>query len=349
MTKDRSDAIVNYRCPLHVRFALLVIFAIAFLCILGVVTDQSFPALDKNNYVFLRIVGVIAIFALLVQSVRWIWLAYCSQHIKSWWNLGIKTDEPSWHDVLKMTAGECTYDPISYGRPSRDPTWFTDCGYTAMLITVFGVTIELVTVLWRNKILNIFLSEAANTKKIETVSAGQLLNFSQNLTAFLALTAAIASIYFTYRQLQAKVKADSRQAWIDKLRANIATFVALVDRQHYHTRRNKAELTTRRIEMEMLLNPSEKDHRLLMYLTIKLAFFDSGNRDFLSIQDVRNIIREIQKDPEYKWSEWKRILAPIPPKDSFIHEMKYSDLIGYTIRLSHVVLKREWERVKSTR
>jgi len=31
------------------------------------------------------------------------------------------------------------------------------------------------------------------------------------------------------------------------------------------------------------------------------------------------------------------------------HDKAFSDLVGYTMRLAHVALRREWQRVKATR
>jgi hypothetical protein len=181
------------------------------------------------------------------------------------------------------------------------------------------------------------------------------LQLSANLTAFLALIAAAISIYFTHRQLQAKVKADSRQAWIDKLRAHIAGFIALTDAVEElpdgDARQNaQLDLTGRRIEMELMLNPSEKDHRLLMYLSLRLAFFDAGERAFNRVHDVRNIKKAIRADSAgHDEATWAPLLGAIPGKRATQREATRSDLVGYTMRLAHVVLKRKWERVKATR
>ena len=131
--------------------------------------------------------------------------------------------------------------------------------------------------------LPFFLTDYADTLKPEIkVGANVVMNLSANLTAFLALLAAAVSIYFTHRQLQAKVKADSRQAWIDKLRARIARTISLADMVRYANDKSCSDdihqkMFESRLEMELMLNPSEKDHRMLMFLVQKLTLF--GDKD----------------------------------------------------------------------
>ena len=50
-----------------------------------------------------------------------------------------------------------------------------------------------------------------------------------NPTAYLALLAAVVTIIFTYYQLRAKVRADSRQQWIIRARELVGQVVALTD------------------------------------------------------------------------------------------------------------------------
>ena len=193
-----------------------------------------------------------------------------------------------------------------------------------------------------------------DTNKLTSKPADVNLNLNGNLTALLALVAAAVSIVFTHQQLQAKVKADSRQAWISTLRANIARFTALADTVHTkptsRSTRNEQELTTRRLEMELMLNPSEKDHRLLMYLSLKIAFFD-GPAGFQQVDDVKNLEAAIKISVGYVEADWQPLLKSLPTRktDESAVRQQYSDLIGYTMRLAHVVLKREWEQVKATR
>jgi hypothetical protein len=314
------------------------------LAVLIIVTGTSVSVgPDGSLPLLVWLVGVIATVLLLGLSLSGIRRSYRGHYLKSWWNLGNKAEEPSWPDVLAMTAGEIDIDPIAYVRTPRATTFFAEGLTFVAVVTTLCIFLEMLSLLSLKTVMDLFKTEI-----------GKIIDFGQNLTAYLALVAAIATIYFAHRQLQAKVKADSRQAWIDKLRGNIARFIALVDTVHYephsasHSKRRE-KITACRIELEMMLNPSEKDHRLLMYLTIKLALFEYHDSDLMEIQDVDNIVKVIEAQVGSDREKWSSILAPIPPENDLDREAIYGRLIGYTIRLSHVVLKREWERVKATR
>ncbi|WP_157132697.1 hypothetical protein [Novosphingobium nitrogenifigens] len=320
------------------RFNVLVIFSIFAVTIFGIMIKQPpvWPSFTEFGY--FKLIGIIIIFISYGSLTGWIRLIYVQIFTTSWWNLSSKIDDPTWRDVLDMTLGELKCDPISYVNKSRKPSIGIDLIVVFALIATFSAAFETQALLSTKRIVALF-----NT----TAMAG--LKFADNLTAFLALVAAIASIYFTHRQLQAKVKADSRQAWIEKLRGNIARFVALADVAFQYPHKDRMELTFCRMEMELMLNPSEKDHRLLMYLTIKLAFFNWSNADFMKVDDVKNLLKELEPHRSNAVEQWSEILSPIPNIFDRTREDQYGKLIGYVMRLSHVVLKREWERVKATR
>ncbi len=261
-----------------------------------------------------------------------------------------------------MTIGELQEDPVVFVAEER--AHLSTLRSVAAYVILSGLLIEAIT----------FVASGPIIPRMVPKESTDTDGFSANLTALLALIAAVTSIYFTYRQLQAKVRASSRQAWIDKLRSHIARFIALADSAHSSVRNracshDPSEFTTCRIEMELMLNPSEKDHRLLMYLGLRLAFFRLGESKFQSIHDVRNIrkaigivettpcekhkeIDEICEDcKKFKhWESWEPLFKKIPSRAAHAeYKSEYSDLIGYTLRLTHVLLKREWEQVKATK
>lgn len=97
------------------------------------------------------------------------------------------------------------------------------------------------------------------------------------------------------------------------------------------------QLNPLRLELELMLNPSEKDHRLLLYL---IQSFSAWRTPRIVPQDARILIASIEsgtRDPALR-PKWKKI----------IETQDRADLVSYILRLSHVVLKREWERVKHT-
>ena len=111
-----------------------------------------------------------------------------------------------------------------------------------------------------------------------------------------------------------------------------------------------------------MLNPSEKDHRLLLHLIQRFA---SRGRNPGAIQDAKILRRSIAESlspdgprPNRGWDD----LADSGERDDLASDvLRASDWnpiinaegreaqVSYILRLSHVVLKREWERVKHTR
>lgn len=323
--------------------------AAVLLAVYGVVTDRVPAHWDMREEVFLRLAILVALGAGAFSAARLVWDA-ASRAKGGWWNIGGRLDAPSWEDVRRMTLGAETDDPLVVEPFGDGVVGFAKA--VAAYLVLGCVAIEALSIVVAGPILPRLLTVSPASAPVPERVAGVSLELSANLTALLALTAAAVSIYFTHRQLQAKVKADSRQAWIVKLRARIADFVALAGTIHGDDQvsERQNDLNRRRLEMELMLNPSEKDHRLLMYLSLRMAFFGGGERRFAEIHDVRNVRAVIAADEGYDEDAWRPLLGPIPSGVSKETQDKaFSDLVGYAMRLAHVVLKREWERVKATR
>lgn len=323
--------------------------AAALLIVYGIVTKRVFVRWDTQEEVFLRLAMLLALSAGAVLVARHVWDS-ASMVKANWWNIGGKLDDPTWEDVRRMTIGAEADDPLVVRPIGSGSAGFIRAA--AVYVILGCILIEAVSVVVVGPILPRLLTSHAASVARSAGTTGVSLELSANLTALLALAAAAVSIYFTHRQLQAKVKADSRQAWIVKLRARIADFIALAGTIHENGAgsRRQNDLNRRRLEMELMLNPSEKDHRLLMYLSLRMAFFEGGEQRFAEVHDVRNIRAAIEGSDQYNEEAWRPLLGPVPeklPEDG--HDKAFSDLVGYTMRLAHVVLKREWQRVKATR
>lgn len=170
---------------------------------------------------------------------------------------------------------------------------------------------------------------------------GTLISPNQNLTAYLALVAASISIVFTYVQLRAKVRADNRQAWINRARTHLRVVTSLGSLHSYADESEAGKLWRRfaplRLELELMLNPSEKDHRLLSFLLYELAVFREPIETREQIADSERLKRVVKRKTGESFDSW------LPNSQVPVQ------LITYILRLAHVVLKREWERVKHTR
>jgi hypothetical protein len=153
------------------------------------------------------------------------------------------------------------------------------------------------------------------------------------LLAVVAAVLALAGVLYTIR---AKVRSENRQKWIDQGRGNLAVvinYAGYKNEYQAHAKRYWADplrydlskgapplypdANLARLTLELLFNPSEKDHRTLSTLLRLLCGFDP-----------------IQIDAE--------VTKHLPCLSSVNHD----SLIIYTIRLSNAMLKREWELIK---
>jgi hypothetical protein len=160
------------------------------------------------------------------------------------------------------------------------------------------------------------------------------------LEKLLAAVAAVLALVGVLYTIRAKVRSENRQKWIDEVRKNLAIVInyagyknALYDSSHVQTgatglqRFNIAappylypEANLARLTLELLINPSEKDHRTLSTLLRLLCEYEPIEID-----------REVTKELPFL------VTTPKP---------NHRTLITWTIRLSNAMLKREWELVK---
>jgi hypothetical protein len=146
---------------------------------------------------------------------------------------------------------------------------------------------------------------------------------------YAAIGAAIASGIFalvkvSYDQ-RLKARSQNRQEWINELRNTIATLIENLPLpgDRLEVRRGKAKEYFRlHGKLELLINPHEKVHRALMAM-IRHAY----GHNKVAIDDIpREQLQLGEIDPSKK--------------------AHFGDLKSRIVRLSNVMLKREWERVK---
>ena len=149
------------------------------------------------------------------------------------------------------------------------------------------------------------------------------------VSAITALVAVIigplVSIFVAKNQINASVVSSNRQAWINRLRDELATLAAIV--HHLPSAHANGSVSTddaiaeygRFVEkfqvIKLLINPKENDHQELVRL----------------IESADN-----------------KIMTSINDKKAEASEVEAAQLAGQLIvTQSQVVLKREWERVKN--
>lgn len=307
--------------------------------------QNAFWALSENQHYRLLRLALLAIFiAAICTGIAHLcaWLA--RRIFTHWWDPASKPDGPlNWAQVLALTSTDNSFDPIHYRRQVR---W----GYLLRLtpaIVVIGLAGFFVTLIVVDFILHprvpLLLHAGTTENHVESpASIAHMLNVSGNLTAYLALLASLVTIAFTYHQLRAKVRADNRKKWIETLRKKLSFVISILIKISYSKNKKTKtalirEMDKARMELEMLLNPAERDHRILLYLIHQPIFIEP-----LKVADYANVHNDLCNlfliDPRIEEMRTK-LVGTIPLRDR----------ISHILRLSHVVLKREWERVKHTR
>lgn len=307
----------------------------------------AFAAPGANpHYYLLRAALSLSYVLLSLYLARQVYTWFQERHLTEWWdptNQG--SDAPlSWQQVMLLTSNETLSDPIKHVSKIRLRVSLFHAGVASLGFSVFfSISILFFDFMLRARVPTIFSNGSVTENGPSSASIAQVLNVSGNLTAYLALLASAVTVFFTFSKLRAKVRADSRQEWIIQLRRKLSAVIAKLIK-HDQAKQGDNEdtillnMNKDRMELELMLNPSERDHRLLLFLIHGCIF-----KNPIEIADYKIVHEELSN-----------IEFPHPAAEALRRELTTSPLalgrrISYILRLSHVVLKREWERVKHTR
>lgn len=267
-----------------------------------------------------------------------------------WWTINNtnRSNAPDWDAILYMLFNkEC--DPLKFDRPPRGIN-IDFCKLSLILL----ITISLGS-LYGFAFYYISSEQLPSFLMIKNQEKPGELN--DNLPAFLALIASAIGVIFTYQQLRAKVRADSRQAWNDKVAELLANVLSTIGLLIGHTKSQDAEeklhdeLTRSRTHLELLLNPSEKDHRLIMFLIRIMAIpKDKLDHDMVTQKDITNAINNkniaIGKGRN-NFEIFEKIVRDTPYKN--LSKKENGLIISLIFKLGAAIRKREWERIRHTR
>jgi hypothetical protein len=312
---------------------------------LGLLTSHEGPGVeDKFGSGAWRLVGAALLVWLALALGRRLADTFQRACFTSWWDPAEVPDgDLNWENLKRLV--EPDEDPMVNRGSLRAATTLTFLCRLVVILWLMFLCGRVAAASLAHPALPVFLKLSGNDR----IPADALVNLSGNLTAFLALTAAVASIWFANSQLRSKVRADNRQEWLANARTLLGEVVALA-REHAvadgSARASINELLDpKRLRFELMLNPREKDHRLLMHLLRRLAFLHEPDRAeaadggaFLQVIGEHGVVSESDANGPRE-SKWKRVVDCKEP----------AQLTTYVMRLGHVVLKREWERVKATR
>ena len=157
-----------------------------------------------------------------------------------------------------------------------------------------------------------------------------------------ALIALCGVLYGHHVTIRAKVASENRQKWVDNVRdtlAHVLNYLNNVDKEVFHS---QSDANRYRIKLELLLNPSEKDHRTLSTL-LRIGY---------GIQDLEKTIDQevLSKLRGVRYLFWRLKQEKRRNKSyKILRQKDHNLLISYIVRLSNAMLKREWEIVKKGR
>lgn len=241
----------------------------------------------------------------------YIWLSsmWKAFYLTTWFRPEKKayTNKPTWNDVRNIILS----DPLKEEHEGhfRGVEHSVFLGHAASILVVLGL-IGAITG---------GLIHADLIKAIKDIS-------TEKITAIGVMLGVGITLYTAFRQIVAKVRSENRQKWINEVRAAIATVTGFITANM--VTKDEEDLIVYEqsmMKLELLLNPLEKDHRALGYILRKVYgcpiydvdkfISERAELDFLREMDARNI-DDLNK------------------------------MVGYVIKLSNAILKREWERVK---
>lgn len=304
--------------------------------------EQTIVLVIKTLTISLIAIGIIYIIFCLGQQ--------CWKLTKTKWFApdGIK----SWHSVDLVIKG----DPLELTQttfPAKHRKIQTFWALPRMFTSSLMITLLLFLLFY-------LLSDFPNpTKKI--AEAATILLKDKDSTLFYVLGGTASALAFLL-QFRANLRSRNRQDWLERVRESLSETINHIPTDEDRNNNFKAfcrpdetkiigskspvDGQSHRIKLELLINPSEKDHRALSTL-VRIAYGisdpnelrnwwdpDNNNQADSSYRHVLDVDKNVYKNVD-------AIRTLVTPET----DQKY--LITLIIRLSNAILKREWERVKT--
>ena len=165
-----------------------------------------------------------------------------------------------------------------------------------------------------------------------------------------------------FYNMRLQARTTHRIEWIDEMRKTITNLLEILtcygsDQRKIKINREenkiKAKYKKNMFRLELLINPSEKEHRALLALIRRGSIFTKGQKWGGLIKGIDNCV--LCHFEERVENDICKNITPCPrPKErNGKCECEYCkeryENISYIVRLSNVVMKREWEQVKYVR
>jgi hypothetical protein len=253
----------------------------------------------------------------LATAVLVSWLAWSGfgWYRKTWFGVSQNAwynQKLDWQDVERLM----TADPLEHNQGSLRP--YVPLGMLRLvpilLLAVAAWLCGLIAIHWLDL-------DPFNKDNIEVMI---------HLVGLLGFAGAAVKVIYEWRL---KARSENRQKWIDELRGSLTLLIGSMplpnDGAEDGTEKKKAYFAEHG-KLELLLNPSERDHRALMALIRHIYGYGDSPIDRIPRQKLHIGFSRAH------------------PGDDF-RELDFDELKSQAIRLANAVLKREWERVRHIR
>ena len=283
-----------------------------------------------------RALAMIALFVLGPVAISELEKEWARRYLTNWWDDGDGEGGPpeDWGQVFSLASLDSAKDPLVKADKPQHRKNMTKKGRVFWLLPatvgiLFGAATHIIVFPGAHIILN-----------------GTPLP-SENIAIFVGFLTAAVTVLAAFKQLMAKVRADSRQSWINEVRKLMSLIVTDIANKFGNIYVDKSQLNQNRIQLELMLNPSEKDHRLLTLLIRACVIPGTVIEGDGHITDEVNAFFQDKPRPSGTDVLWEIVrfhkLSENPSEE------EKNKVISHIVKLSHIVLKREWERVKRTR
>jgi hypothetical protein len=288
-----------------------------------------------------RLVGMTALVAFTIWFPARLRQFFLDGQKIGWWlpRTGHGAKEMSWKEAFELASIEVRSDPVS--DDARDPppsaSRYDYVMEALSFLAAACLASAVLDFLLRPYVPAILLRD---TDKGTTINA--VVDITGSLTAYLAIVTAVLGLYVARFTIRAQVRSKSRQEWIDKVRQLIAGLVCRIEAGPPDDDANDCVSRRRLVQLELLLNPSEKDHRLLTMLISRQIF----PRERLGLDnELKQQLAQMQHD----LPKSARDLLLFVTQDRAGGAAIAPELIAaQAVRLSQAILKREWVRVTVT-
>ena len=136
-------------------------------------------------------------------------------------------------------------------------------------------------------------------------------------------------VFGIFYQGRLRARAENRQAWVNSIRSELSNIITNLQSFDTDLKSNEKTSQAHRItKLDLHLNPSERIHRALLALVRLMSGLEVNTLD----EDVLTKLSDNDK-----------------PLTSATSKTEWNTRKCYIIRLSTVLLKREWEQVKHVR